>query len=252
MRSIELPVWPLLVAALAMPTACGGTVVFEEPGNGGGSGDGDGDGDGAGGPTSTSVSTTTDFASTGTGSDTCPPDTVYTCDGGVTCISQGEICNDIFDCADGTDEIECGSACTDAEFTCDDGLCIPLGWLCDGESDCDFGEDESGELCGAVDCGFDELPCRDGSCIPDDFVCDGEADCNDGADETSDVCNGFVCGFPEIATEDPPFAYCLTYFCCSAFEICVANGVDACLECLNMGGVECDPVFECIVDNCSG
>lgn len=52
---------------------------------------------------------------------------------------------------------------------CEDGYCIPKRWKCDGEQDCDGGEDE--KECGNVEsnlprtCGPDEYTCRNGRCI---------------------------------------------------------------------------------------
>ena len=35
-------------------------------------------------------------------------------------------------------------ACTDDEFTCDNGLCIPARWICDGDNDCgDFSDEQN-------------------------------------------------------------------------------------------------------------
>ncbi len=34
-------------------------------------------------------------------------------------------------------------ACAEDHDQCQDGLCISRDWLCDGEEDCNMGEDES-------------------------------------------------------------------------------------------------------------
>lgn len=36
------------------------------------------------------------------------------------------------------------AACTGSEFVCSNssGVCVPSAWVCDGEKDCDMGEDE--------------------------------------------------------------------------------------------------------------
>ena len=37
--------------------------------------------------------------------------------------------------------------CSDEEFRCGSGQCIPLDWQCDGEQDCPEGLDEWDNLC---------------------------------------------------------------------------------------------------------
>ena len=37
--------------------------------------------------------------------------------------------------------------CNENEMTCNDNKCISLGWVCDGDTDCSNGEDESPTLC---------------------------------------------------------------------------------------------------------
>lgn len=37
--------------------------------------------------------------------------------------------------------------CTDTDFTCDNGHCIPERWKCDGEEECADGSDESAATC---------------------------------------------------------------------------------------------------------
>jgi len=37
--------------------------------------------------------------------------------------------------------------CEGSQFQCQDGQCIPSGWECDGEQDCDNGEDENQPKC---------------------------------------------------------------------------------------------------------
>ena len=42
-------------------------------------------------------------------------------------------------CLDESDEDRCGEC---EEFRCNSGACVKNKWVCDGENDCDGGEDE--------------------------------------------------------------------------------------------------------------
>lgn len=46
---------------------------------------------------------------------------------------------------------------------CANGGCVPLVWVCDADSDCGDGSDETGELCAARSCPTDEFRC--GRCV---------------------------------------------------------------------------------------
>lgn len=37
--------------------------------------------------------------------------------------------------------------CAARQFQCDNGHCVPLNWVCEGESDCEDNSDESPTLC---------------------------------------------------------------------------------------------------------
>lgn len=39
------------------------------------------------------------------------------------------------------------TVCSIRQFRCADSKCIPLTWICDGETDCDDGSDENVEKC---------------------------------------------------------------------------------------------------------
>ena len=73
-------------------------------------------------------------------------------------------------------------------FRCPDHRCIPATWYCDGDPDCDGGEDEPADQCTAADrtCYGDLFTCDNGNCIPRIYVCDGDNDCLDNSDESKD------------------------------------------------------------------
>ncbi|XP_067847685.1 complement factor I [Heptranchias perlo] len=73
--------------------------------------------------------------------------------------------------------------CTNDEFKCVNGKCIPLKDLCNGIDDC---ADLSDELC-CKEC-EKSYHCKSDICIPNFSLCDGEDDCLDGSDESN--CNG--------------------------------------------------------------
>lgn len=182
--------------------------------DGGSSGDGGQTGDGGSSPTSSSNK------STGTGPD-CPDGEVPCADG--ECIPTSARCNGTEDCSGGEDESSCGQASSGSgeggasassassaansasssaastaassssggdpcagQFECAEGGCVPLGYTCDLETDCEAGNDED-------DC--------DWQC-PSEWRNDGECDCGCGAldpdcgSSSWVACDNCLCGDP--------------------------------------------------------
>ncbi|CAH1274403.1 OLFM3 [Branchiostoma lanceolatum] len=72
-------------------------------------------------------------------------------------------------------------ACTEDEFQCGNGRCIPDSFECDGEDDCRDNSDEAN----CTGCRRGKFMCEDGGCLPSIFRCDGIGDCDDDSDETN-------------------------------------------------------------------
>lgn len=74
--------------------------------------------------------------------------------------------------------------CSDREHMCKDQFtCIQKAWICDGDTECPDGDDESPELCSNVSCRPDHFQCKNHECIPGHLQCSGAAECSDGSDE---------------------------------------------------------------------
>ncbi|XP_014224711.1 low-density lipoprotein receptor-related protein 4-like isoform X3 [Trichogramma pretiosum] len=132
----------------------------------------------------------------------------FLCASTCTCIDIDSRCDDILDCENDDDEINCeGTEMHPFNETCQGkrslrcpttGKCIAKEWFCDGENDCGDFSDES--HCGPQkNCTTGQFECRNGLCLPQNWVCDGENDCKDFSDEEScsktKICfdNDFVC-----------------------------------------------------------
>uniref|UniRef100_A0A673MFY7 Low density lipoprotein receptor b n=1 Tax=Sinocyclocheilus rhinocerous TaxID=307959 RepID=A0A673MFY7_9TELE len=79
--------------------------------------------------------------------------------------------------------------CGPGSFQCNNSVCVPRLWACDGDTDCADGSDEWLQNCtgAALTCRPDEFLCNDGSCVPGIRQCDGNPDCRDHSDETDCV-----------------------------------------------------------------
>ncbi|XP_070153239.1 basement membrane-specific heparan sulfate proteoglycan core protein isoform X5 [Polyergus mexicanus] len=101
------------------------------------------------------------------------------------CVPQSSVCNGIPECRDGSDEHNCdqGAECSDEEWQCKSGDCIPRHRHCDRRIDCPY--DDSDELgCHYRSmqrnhsiCGTHEWTCNDDHCIPLHQRCDKRLDC---------------------------------------------------------------------------
>lgn len=106
----------------------------------------------------------------------------FACNNSV-CIPEFWKCDGDNDCGDNSDETNCNRAtCSPANFECDGNKCIPKYWVCDMDRDCKDGKDE--QNCTYANC-TDQLrfKCDSGRCISHRWRCDGEDDCRDGSDE---------------------------------------------------------------------
>lgn len=77
--------------------------------------------------------------------------------------------------------ISANSTCSAEYFTCNNSVCVPKLWVCDGENDCADGSDEA--VCRRTTCEANMFTCKDGKCIPHYWRCDFDRDCPDGSDE---------------------------------------------------------------------
>lgn len=97
----------------------------------------------------------------------------FQCNNG-ECISVNNICDGDKDCADGEDEFNC--TCGENYFKCKHTSdCISLNRVCDFNDDCRDGSDE--DFCNYPPCEDNEFRCGGGQCIQKRHVCDNNNNC---------------------------------------------------------------------------
>jgi hypothetical protein len=144
----------------------------------------------------------------GSGQVVCKPGE-YLCASGSQCVSGTARCsNGPSKCNDASDKAGCPTqsggmtACVYNQFTCGDGTCIPMVFICDGKKDCAGGEDENN--CN-LRCGPGTFQCTGGrpQCISMADRCTGNVKCADGSDQKCasclNECNGICLRDPAQA-----------------------------------------------------
>ncbi|XP_060554646.1 vitellogenin receptor-like [Ruditapes philippinarum] len=119
----------------------------------------------------------------------------FTCEHSKEWISTLAKCDNVIDCLDASDEVNCSHdkiGCDKNEFSCDDGHCIKLSHVCDFISDCADGTDE---ICEYQNCDENEFLCDNKQCIQSKKHCNAIPDCLDNSDEKNcESCkNSFLC-----------------------------------------------------------
>ncbi len=108
-------------------------------------------------------------------------------------------------CEDNSDENTQLCGCPDENsWPCLDGnKCVSKGFVCDGDTNCNDGSDESLSTCFNWTCVESFWGCNDGvQCIHKTSICDDNPNCNDYSDEDIDFCMNYVCsvGYSKCAS----------------------------------------------------
>ncbi|KAL3869763.1 hypothetical protein ACJMK2_042400 [Sinanodonta woodiana] len=99
-----------------------------------------------------------------------------------------------------------GQTCSQNQFRCKEGACIPEKWKCDGRVDCENSDTSDEDNCSKKTdaCEKDQYQCKDKSCIPQRWVCDSQNDCDDLSDEDETLCSNEYKGLENLFSLTTP------------------------------------------------
>ncbi|XP_067123645.1 low-density lipoprotein receptor-related protein 1 isoform X3 [Centruroides vittatus] len=78
--------------------------------------------------------------------------------------------------------------CSQMEFECGTGVCIPFELTCDDISHCPDKSDENPKYCANRECNAGFFHCSNGRCVPESRICNGQNSCGDYSDEANCTC----------------------------------------------------------------
>ena len=122
------------------------------------------------------------------------------------CLYDMELSGHLRFCRNGAHLANCEKIGCPTHFKCPASYCVPARRICDGVSDCPYGDDEHGCSNQHLSCpGY--FKCKSGACLDMTEVCNGHADCAGGEDEM--FCYTAKC--PEYCQCKTVSMSCVTY-----------------------------------------
>ncbi|XP_073997613.1 modular serine protease-like [Rhodnius prolixus] len=145
--------------------------------------------------------------------------------------------------------------CLGDQFRCKNGQCVESFAVCDGETNCRDGTDETQAVCSKLNlqCPSFAFRCTYGACVDKHKKCDGKQDCADNSDELLPECKNVAQPISDAVCKDGEFK-CLSGQCVDEFSVCDGNrdcddGSDETItQCVN---IRCpDFSFQCAYGAC--
>ncbi|CAF3898744.1 unnamed protein product [Rotaria sp. Silwood2] len=138
------------------------------------------------------------------------------------CLDLSAVCNRVANCMRGEDEANCTRRnCSSYQFQCNNGLCVPLSYVCDHDNDCGDGSDEPASCASQYrNCTNTEYRCENGRCVSKSSTCNGYNDCHDNSDEKPSLCQAEQCPSGQFQCQNKE---------CIPYEV-VCNGVRNCTD----------------------
>ncbi len=119
------------------------------------------------------------------------------------CIFDLDMEGGLYPCKNGAHVENCAEVMCSKNFKCKDSYCIPWQFVCNGQWDCPWADEENVHICNKGQC-IDMYLCKNKQhiCVPLSSVCDANTACPFGDDE-------MLCDLSKV--ECPSHCHCLAY-----------------------------------------